>query len=269
MKLASQLIAVLLIIGSGSALWALQQRGFPRYRREDGFYETEEQHEFAFTRLRYPTRTSSYGGFGGFGMFRNGGWSEDYPKADRQFVQGVLRLTRLDARTAQEVVDPQTDEMNNWPWIYAVNVSNWDFTDVQAKRMRDYLLKGGFLVVDSFHGTADWETFLVGVRRIFPDRSIEELGSKDEIFHVLYDLDDRPQVPGYQFLWSGRTYERDGIEPHWRAIRDDNGRIMIAICYNMHIGDAWEHADDPRYPERFSSYAYRMGINYIMYAMSH
>jgi predicted amidohydrolase len=108
-----------------------------------------------------------------------------------------------------------------------------------------------------------------GMRKILPDRPIEDLPAKDIIFHILYDLDEKPQVPGYQYIYSGRTYENDGIYPQWKAIRDENGRIMVAICFNMHIGDAWEHADDPRYPERFSSFAYRMGINYIIYPMTH
>ena len=92
---------------------------------------------------------ASYGGFGGFGYFRNGGWSEDYPRADRQFVQGVLRLTRIDARPYQEVIDPDSDEIFNWPWIYAVEVGKWELTDSQAKRLRTYLdaLVGWSIVV--------------------------------------------------------------------------------------------------------------------------
>jgi Domain of unknown function (DUF4159) len=261
-----------LLVGGGATLLALQQGyyggGYGGYRgyRDNG---VEQKDEFAFARLRYPVRMASYGGFGGFGYFRNGGWSEDYPRADRQFVQGVLRLTRIDARPYQEVIDPDSDEIFNWPWLYAVNVADWDFNDEQAKRMRAYLQRGGFLIVDSFHGAAAWESFMIGMRKILPDRPIEDLPKTDIIFHILYDLDEKPQVPGYQYIYTGRTYENDGIYPEWKAIRDENGRIMVAICYNMHIGDAWEHADDPRYPERFSSFAYRMGINYIIYPMTH
>ncbi len=243
---------------------ALEGAQLREYRAEEAGERQEA--EFAFTRLRFPTR----GGYGGFGSFRaNGGWSEDYPKADRLFVEGVVRLTRLNARLYQEVADPNSDDLYDWPWLYAVNVANWDFTPEQATRMREYLLKGGFLVVDSFHGSAEWPSFLVGMQKIFPDRKIEDLDNKDEIFHVLYDLDERFQVPGYQYISTHRTYEMDGFDPKWRAIRDDQGRIMVLIGYNMHIGDAWEHADDPWYPERFSSLAYRLGINYIMYAMTH
>ena len=85
-----------------------------------------------------------------------GGWSEDFPKGDRQFVEGTQRLTRLKARPTEEVIEPDTDDMYDYPWLYAVNVGTWVFSDAQAQRLREYLLRGGFMVVDSFHGEADW-----------------------------------------------------------------------------------------------------------------
>jgi Domain of unknown function (DUF4159) len=278
MKLLPRLLLVLPFLGLSGIAFALQRTGFRDFPQDTGGPPNETA-EFSFARLRYPTGGGFSGGFGDFG-FRRGGWQEDYPKADRQFVEGVVRLTRINARSYQEVVDPDGSDADcslnsgnecifNWPWIYAVNVADWDFNEAQAKRMRDYLNRGGFLVVDSFHGEVEWEGFLRGMRKILPDRPIEDLADKDEIFHVLYDLGERFQVPGYQYIGTGRTYERDGIVPKWRAIRDDNGRIMVMIGHNMHIGDAWEHADDPRYPERFSSLAYRLGINYIIYGMTH
>ena len=135
--------------------------------------------------------------------------------------------------------------------------------------MRDYLLKGGFLMVDDFHGTADWESSWEECAWSFRTGPIEDLDSKDEIFHVLYDLEDRFQVPGEQYVNTGRTYEKDGYEPKWRAIRDDRGRVIVAICHNMHLGDAWEWADMPEYPERFASMAFRIGLDYIIYGMTH
>ena len=101
------------------------------------------------------------------------------------------------------------------------------------------------------------------------DRPVEDLTDKDEIFHVLYDMDDRFQVPGEQYIRTGRTYEKDGYVAKWRGIRDDHGRIVVAICHNMHLGDAWEWADDPEYPEQFASMAFRVGLNYIVYGMTH
>jgi len=159
--------------------------------------------------------------------------------------------------------------INEFPWVYAVQVQTWTFSEAEAKRLREYLLKGGFLMVDDFHGTADWESFLNGIRMVLPDRPIEDLDNKDEIFHVLYDLDDRFQVPGEQYIRTGRTYEKDGYVPKWRAIRDDKGRVIVAICHNMHLGDAWEWADSPEYPEKFASMAFRVGLNYIIYGMTH
>ncbi len=220
-----------------------------------------EKTEFAFARLCYPSVRFAWG-------FR-GNWATDYWKADRQFVQGVRRLTRIHTRSVEQVVELDSEEIYNWPWIYAVEVGHWDLTDAQCKRLRDYLLRGGFLMVDDFHGTWEWENFMASMSRVFPDRPVVDLDSKDPIFHVLYDLDERFQVPGIQYWYSGRIYEKDGIEPRWRDIYDDKGRIMVAICHNMDLGDAWEWADHPRYPEHYASLAYRIGINYIIYAMTH
>jgi len=277
MKSFARLAAVLSFLGLSTTLLALQRNTFPPQQQRGGFQygynsqfaPVDEKAEFIFSRLRY----SSGGGgdyFGDYGGFRRGGgWAEDYPKAERQLVQGIRRLTRLDARSYEQVVDADSEDFDNMPWLYAVNVGYWNFSPEQAKRLREYLLKGGFMVVDSFHGDAEWQSFMNGMRQILPDRQPDEIQNNDEIFHVLYDLDQRFQIPGYQYIGTGRTYESNGFVPHWRAIRDDKGRIMVLICYNMHLGDAWEHADDPRYPERFSSLAYRLAINYIVYGMTH
>jgi hypothetical protein len=105
--------------------------------------------------------------------------------------------------------------------------------------------------------------------RVFPDRPIKDLKNADAIFHTIYDLDDRYQVPGEQFVHSGRTYEFDGYAAAWRGIYDDKGRLIVAICHNMDLGDSWEHADNPEYPERFSALGIRIGINYVIYSMTH
>jgi hypothetical protein len=111
--------------------------------------------------------------------------------------------------------------------------------------------------------------FNAGLKRIFPDRPVVEIDSADPVFHTLYDLDHRFQVPGEQFVDTGRTWEKDGKTPHWRGIYDDKGRLMVAICFNMDLGDSWEHADNPRYPSKFSDLGIRIGVDYIVYAMSH
>ena len=120
-----------------------------------------------------------------------------------------------------------------------------------------------------FAGRGDECTFLATMNKVFPNRSIVELPEDHESMHTLYDLDKRIQIPSRQFSLSGLTYEKGGITPHWRGIFDDNDRLMVIINFNMDLGDAWEHADWPDYPEEFTALAYRFGINYIIYAMTH
>ena len=260
----------LVVFCTGTALLAFQRNRLQDFRDSSDWRNpaaANEKTEWAFARLRY--NGAFGGGFGGFGRRGGSRWTTDYPKADRQFVQGIQRLTRLDARSIEQVVDPDTDEIFDWPWIYAVEVGSWDFAPDQAQRVREFFLKGGFLMVDDFHGTAEWEVFLAGLRKILPDRGIEDLPDKDAIFHLITDVGERIQVPNVGYINSHRTYERDGVNPEWRAVRDDKGRIIVAICHNMDLGDAWEWADLPQYPEKFTSLAYRIGINYIVYGMTH
>src|ERR1700745_3996917 len=229
---------------------------------------TNVKAEFYWSRLAYNVNMQAFGGYGHYGYWGRFAWSRDYPKADRQFLIAMHRLTRIDGRPTEQVVTLDNNEIFNYPWIYAVQVHLWSFTDEEGKRLREYLLKGGFLMVDDFHGTEDWDRFMAGMRQVLPDRPGEGLGEDDEIFHVLYDLGQRFQVPGEQYVNTGRTYEKDGYVPKWRAIRDAKGRIMVAICHNMHLGDAWEWADDSQYPEPFASLAFRVGIDYVMYSMT-
>jgi hypothetical protein len=158
----------------------------------------------------------------------------------------------------------------DWPWLYAVEVGHWDLSETQAKGLREYLLRGGFLMVDDFHGGLEWSIFVESMRRVFPDRQIVDLDNQDQIFHIIYDLDDRYQVPGAMYIRTGLTYERnDGFPANWRGIYDDKGRIMVAICHNMDLGDSWEHADNPDYPQKFSALGIRIGVNYVTYSMTH
>jgi hypothetical protein len=268
MKLSPSVPGALFFVTLSTGLFAFQYSAsqFGQLQGYGSPYQSNEKAEFSWSRLRYTSRMNSFGGFG-YGYVR--GWSTDYPKADRQFLLAMKRLTRIQGRSTEQVVDLDSDDIFNYPWIYAVQVQTWTFSDAEAKKLREYLLKGGFLMVDDFHGIEDWETFLAGMRIVFPDRPIEDLENRDEIFHTLYDLDDRFQVPGEQYVETGRTYEKDGYVPKWRAIRDDKGRVIVAICHNMHLGDAWEWADSPEYPERFASMAFRIGLDYIIYGMTH
>lgn len=227
--------------------------------------DAAEKTEFVFTRLRYPNWGRPPSGW----WAQRGNWTIDFPKADRHFVQGLRRLSRVNTRMVEHVTDLESDEVYNWPWIYVVEPGHWELTDAQCKKLRDYLLRGGFLMTDDFHGTMEWDIFIRSMSRVFPDRPIVDLENADQIFHTIWDLSDRFQVPGVVTFGSGVTYEADGVEAKWRGIYDDKGRVMVAICHNMDLGDAWEHSDSPHYPEKYASLAYRIGINYIIYAMTH
>ncbi len=275
-RLAGALVGVLCL--AGIALAATPPREFRQYPGME-YYDFElptdynVPAEWTFARLMYP-QYGPYRNFRrGFSDWQYGGttWTIDYPRADRHIAEMVRRLTSVDARSVEQPVNlDDEDDVFNWPWLYAVEVGTWDLTDHQAAQLREYLLRGGFLMVDDFHGADDWLIFLEGMRRVFPDRPVVDIPNNDPIFHTFWDLDDRQQIPGAQFLYSGSTYEQPSDKaPHWRGVYDDDGRIMVAICHNMDLGDAVEHSDTPDYPEQYSAQAMRTFINYIIYAMTH
>jgi len=207
------------------------------------------------------------------GDFRQGLslWTQDYPRADRHFSQAVRRLTRISLRSVEQpILLEDGDDVYNWPWLYAVQVGEWGLTEGEGKVLRDYLLRGGFFMADDFHGDYEWEMFLKRIRFVFPDRPIVEIPDDDPIFHTVFDLNDRFQIPGAAHLYQGcKNCREGGTGAHWRGIYDDKGRVMVAISYNSDVGDAWEFADDPTYPEKFSGLAIRVGVNYVVYAMTH
>jgi hypothetical protein len=125
-------------------------------------------------------------------------------------------------------------------------------------------------MVDDFHGEDEWAVFLEGLRTIFPDRLIEDVPAEDGLYSVPYEIGERLQVPGPDYMYTGVTYERyDGVVPHWRGIRDDDGRWMIMISHNIDYGEGWEQADNPAYPEPFTGQAYEVAVNYLIYGMTH
>jgi hypothetical protein len=266
-------LAGLLIIGSALAWQAPSPfREYPGVEYENFPLPPDyrEKTEWVFARLMYPALPSY--GFRGNPDWKNGAanWTIDYPRSDRHLSEAIRRLTRISARSVEQPVDLDVgDDVFNYPWLYAVEVGYWNLTDDQVKKFREYLLRGGFFMCDDFHGTQEWAGFVATMNRVFPDRPIVEIPNDDQIFHVVYDLSARYQVPGLQYVYSHRIAEKDGIEPRWRGIYDDRGRLMAAICHNMDLGDSWEHADNPQYPEQFSALGIRIGTNYVVYAMSH
>ena len=159
MKLLIQ-SAMVTVVVLGLALGAFGFQRVANWGEQGG--QGNQKAEFSWSRLSYTTALGGggYGGFrGGGGYGRGGGWGgtwqRDYPKADRQFLIALNRLTRINGRSTEQVVGLDSDDIYNYPFVYAVMVHTWTFTDDEAKRMREYLLKGGFLMVDDFHGTQD------------------------------------------------------------------------------------------------------------------
>jgi len=271
-KFPSIILAVLMcaVLLASSRLVAFQNRGVPFFGDDDDEPASLSQSEmnqrtaeWTFARFHYDL-SGEWGGYRGFQR-----WAADFPKADRQFVRGVRRLTRLQARPMEQVVDANSDDLFNWPWTYVEDGGAWQISPAQGARLREYFQRGGFMMVEDSHGDYEWERFMEGIRVIFPNAKVEDVANHDPLFHVMYDLDDRRQIPGTRYIWGRRVYTPDSTVPKWRGIRDDKGRIVIAICHNSDVGDAWEWADSPNYPEDAASLAYRIGINYIIYGMTH
>jgi hypothetical protein len=266
MRLRACLI-LLALVGGCCAL--LAQKEFKEYA---GFEYTRfpvppdayVPHEFTRARLKYDQF-----GYGG----RGNRWTMDYPRSDRHLLPGLVRLTRIDARSVEQVVElDDSDDIYNWPTLYAAEVGYWDLPGRQPEQLREYLNRGGFLMVDDFHADREWEVFAEGIMKTFANRDIVDIPNSDPIFHTLYDLDQRIQVPGELAISRGQTCEQcdqGGRDPHWRAVYDDKGRIVVAACHNMDLGDAWEHADDPWYPEPMTGLAYRIAIDYFIYDLTH
>jgi len=242
----------------------------------------QEKTEWVQARLMYPNHPNGlFGGFGrrfrfGGGMpdWREGGtsWTQDYPRADRHFASALRRLTRVHARSVEQPVNPDDlDDFDNWPWLVAGEMGDWKLTEAQAKTIREYLLRGGFIYMDDFWGPEEWARFDESMKMVFPDRPAVEIDTKDSIFHVVYDLDDRYQILGQWSLRGGgfMAQRAVGTRAQWRGIYDDKGRVMVAMSFNSDVGDSWEWADDPRYPEKYSALGIRIGVNYVVYAMTH
>lgn len=217
--------------------------------------------EFALGRLRY--RSPLDRRFGGYAR-----WGIDANKGDRLFIGLLTRLTRVDTQPVETIIDVGDDNIFNLPWLVAISVGDWRISPTEAARLREYFDRGGFLFVDDFHNEREWANFMAGIHAIYPTAEARELTDDEPAFHVLYDLTNRIRVPGANVV-HGSGIERGGITPHWRGIFDDRDRMRIAISFNQDVGDAWEFADAPFYPERLSSEGIRIGVNYAIYGMTH
>ena len=252
------------------------QRAFREYPNLEGAEaaaplppDYQKPGEFVLGRLMYPPRAGRFGG----GNWKQGlsPWTIDYPLGDRNFLRLLRRLTTINVRSVEQPTDlDDGDDVFNWPFLIASNPGSWDLSTEQAAKLREYLLRGGFLLCDSYFGSDEWESFEETLRRVFPDRPVVELPDDHPVFHTLYDLGQRTQVRNMRSLRSrGVGYRSDGSIPHWRAILDDDNRVMVLMTFNNDLGDSWQYADIPEYPQSDSYLGIRLGANFALYAMTH
>jgi hypothetical protein len=203
-------------------------------------------------------------------------WATDYPDADLNFSYRLQQLTSFKVDPDGKVLELTDPELCDYPFIYLVEPGGLTFTDAEVAALRRYLSNGGFLMVDDFWGEAEWDNFAHEMKRVFPDREPVELSPDHPLFHCVYDLKEKPQIPNIGVAQWGRgegvTWEReDAKQVHYRGLFDDQGRLMAIICHNTDLGDGWEReGEDPWYFREFSEKkAYPLGINIVFYAMTH
>lgn len=219
--------------------------------------------EFHFTRGIY---SSGGGGFYGRRGRGRGAWCTDHPKAEEQFLGVLDRLTGIDAHPWGNAISLTDPDLRRHPILYMLEVGYMNMTEAEVEGLRNYLMAGGFLIIDDFWGSQEWYNFQEEMRRVFPEYAIMELPSDHQVYRTYYQVDTVLQVPAVGNVY--RISERDGYVAQNFGIFDDEGRLMVAINWNTDLGDAWEWMEQPHYPLRFSTYAYQMGVNYIIYGMS-
>ena len=242
----------------------MDRNGVPEWKNDEQF----KADVFTFVRIRY----NSYGG----GRRGGGDWLTDYPDSDLNFSYRLQELTSLESDPNGKIFEFTDPALLDYPFAYLIEPGNMWLDENEVVALRKYCLNGGFLMVDDFWGEREWENFYENIKRVFPAPAQEptELDFKHEIFHCVYDLKAKPQIPSYH-AWArsgGRTNERyDAETPHYKAIFDDEGRMMVIICHNTDVGDGWEREGmDKEYFQLFSEkWSYPLGINILTYAMTH
>ncbi len=219
--------------------------------------------EFHMARMIY--QTSACGGSRGT---CNPMWAVDYPEAEANFLPALRRMTTLSVSADSRHLEITDDRIFDYPWLFIQQVArgNWRPGFEEIARLREYLYRGGFLVVDDIHGEREWPMLERVMHAVLPEHPIVDIAHDDPLMSIVHELDISLGIPGVRHV-RGDQVRLQG-PPNWRGIYDDHGRLMVAINHNADMGDAWEHADDPAYPAPLTALAYRFGVNYVIYAMT-
>jgi hypothetical protein len=202
---------------------------------------------------------------------RGGTWATDYPEADNNFIVGLREWagTNLKIAPRPEALTIMDDRIFDYPLLYFVEPGFLDLAPEEAARLREYILRGGFIFFDDFWGDYEWENVVEQFHKVLPEYQIKDLPLSHPIFHSYLDVEEVVQVPNVYNAQRGITAEKGGVVPYYMGIEDKNGRMVAFIARNCDLGDAWEWINDPRYPVKYGLPAYKVGINVVIYAMSH
>jgi hypothetical protein len=234
---------------------------------------TPDKYDGRFHYCRAVYRQNPYGD--------GGGWTTDYPKADIDLSIRLAELTKTPVSFDESgypqhlIVRLTDDELFQCPIIIMQEVGRLYFDETDAARVREYLLKGGFLWVDDFWGSYAWDVWASQIRKVFPaaEYPIVDVPIDHLMFRTLFEVPKLPQIPSINFwAWSGGTSERgaDSAVPHARAIFDRKGRLMVFMTHNTDVSDSWEReGEDVRYFYTFSVDGYAVAIDVLLYVMSH
>ena len=211
---------------------------------------------FTFVRIRYDQ--SSDGGFGGFR--RDIKWAHDYPRGERHFTKILGEITDIRSRTAESTILTLDDpELTRYPVAYLCEPGFWRPSEAEVLGLRNYLLKGGFIIFDDFAGN-QWENFQAQIRRVFPDLQPMRMTPDDKVFDAFYHI----TTLNYNHPYFGMPSEFWGIYEN----NDRDGRLLAMINYNNDLSEYWEFSDEQFFPVNMSNDAYKLGINYLVYALT-
>jgi len=271
-RVSKRLILPLLLL-VGLLIPTMGQRPFDDFRQRrrptsDAQPGGPSYGEYTFVRTIY---NSPMRGRRGYGYYGAGTWTTDYPEADNNFIVGLREWagTNLKIAARPEALEIMDDRIFDYPILYAVEPGFMELSDEQAVRLREYIMRGGFFMVDDFWGEAEWENVQEQFHKILPEYEIKDLPLSHPIFHSYLDIEEVVQVPNVYNAQRGVTSEKGGIVPHYMGVENKDGRLVAFVSRNCDLGDAWEWINDPVYPAKYGLPAYKVGINVVSYAMSH
>ena len=225
--------------------------------------------QWTFVRVKYTPTQGDLAMRTRFG-FWDDPWAIDAPAAEQNLSRRVQTATSIEVGEplVMALDDPR---LFQYPWLYLVEPSNAIFSDEEAATLREFLLRGGTLTLDDFHGSFEWDLTVRLLARVFPDREFVDLSPPHPIYSSFYEFDRYPQVPGLGSFFNGRTWEKGGYTARLRAILDDTGRPMVLANWNTDMGDGWEWSNAEEYPGylKWTTVAYQMMINEVVYTLTH